>query len=100
MLIFCAFGIATSIILPGVASFISLRSRAVGDNTDKSHIYRNIFFPYLMVSYSCSSSYSTSFSDNYESSFVKNLLKHYSQCALYAYKLNIIFTSDVVEPHL
>jgi len=46
MLIFCAFGIATSIILPGVASFMSLRSRAVGGNADKSHtLIKEYIFP-------------------------------------------------------
>jgi hypothetical protein len=58
MLIFCAFGIATSVILPGVASYMSLRSHALGGNIEKSHtLIKEYAFPYLMVSYSCSSNY-------------------------------------------
>jgi len=46
MLIFFAFGIATFIILPGVAIFMSLRSNAVEGNTDKSHtLIKEYIFP-------------------------------------------------------
>jgi hypothetical protein len=46
MLIFCAFVIATSIILPGVASFMNLRIHAVGGNADKSPtLIKEYIFP-------------------------------------------------------